>query len=66
MHGFQLYIIIDDIVTDWHSEAGVSNLQQDDAERLLLAFTRQKNVLFESCKKYYTAYNGNKMRKACI
>ena len=58
MHGFQLSIIIDDIVTDWHSEAGVDAIWWDDAERLVVAVRRQKNVLSESHKNQYNAYTG--------
>ena len=66
MHGFQLSVIVDDIVTDWHSEAGVRCYSMRWQQKSTDNFNRQKNVLSKSCKNQYNAYNKNKMRKECI
>ena len=53
MHGFQLSIIIDEIVTDWHSEAGARCSLISWYWKNTFIFTRQKNVLSESRKNQY-------------
>ena len=55
MHGFQLFVILFDVINVRHSEAGARR-QRENTDN----FTRQKNVLFEFGKKHYNAYNEKK------
>jgi len=56
MHGFQPSIIIDDIMTDWHSEAGIRYPSIRWCWKNIFIFRRQQNVLSESPKNQYNAY----------
>ena len=56
MHGFMLSIILFDVISDWHSEAGIRCYLMSRRWKNVFIFRRKKNVLPESRKNQYNIY----------